>query len=261
METSSPEAAYIPKIETRSLVAGYGSKTVLQGIDLKIKPNKVTAIIGPSGCGKSTFIRCLNRMHELAFDATASGKVLLDGKNVYAPGVDAISVRRKIGMVFQRPNPFPNMSIRDNVVAGMKLDGARDRNRLDLIAQRSLEAAFLWHEVKDELEKSGASLSGGQQQRLCIARAIAVEPEVLLMDEPCSSLDPLATSKIEELIYSLKDRFTVVIVTHNLQQAARVADYVAFFYLGKLIEFGTTYQIFRLPKEELTERYVTGSFG
>jgi phosphate transport system ATP-binding protein len=172
-----------------------------------------------------------------------------------------VAVRRKIGMVFQRPNPFPNMTIRDNVVAGLKLDGMRDRKKLDEIAQKSLEAAFLWHEVNEDLHRTGARLSGGQQQRLCIARAIAIEPEVLLMDEPCSSLDPLATSKIEELIQSLKEKYTVVIVTHNLQQAARIADYVAFLYLGKLVEFGTTRDIFEHPKQELTERYVTGRFG
>jgi len=250
-----------PKIEVKEFGAWYGSVGALAGVNLKFKPNSVTAIIGPSGCGKSTLIRCINRMHELVPKARVSGSILLDGNDVYARDIDAVDVRRRIGMVFQKPNPFPNMTIRDNVIAGLRFDGVRNRQRLDEAAERSLRAAFLWDEVKDQLNKSGSRLSGGQQQRLCIARTIAIEPEVVLMDEPCSALDPVATSRIEELIGTLKDRYTVVIVTHNLQQAARVADDVAFLYLGKLIEFGPAEQIFKNPKEELTDRYVTGRFG
>lgn len=254
-------ATDFPKVELQHFGANFGPKTILSEIEMKIPSNRVTAIIGPSGSGKSTLIRCINRMHELYPKAGVSGRILLDGSDVYSQGVDAVDIRRRIGMVFQKPNPFPSMTIRDNVVAGLKLDGVRDRRRLDETARRSLEGAFLWEEVKDELNKPGAHLSGGQQQRLCIARAIAIEPEVLLMDEPCSALDPIATGKVEELIDSLKSRFTVVIVTHNLQQAARIADYVAFLYLGRLVEFGPATQIFGKPSEELTERYVTGRFG
>jgi phosphate transport system ATP-binding protein len=253
--------AGLAKVEVQRFNASFGLKTILTDIDMKVPPQRVTAIIGPSGSGKSTLLRCINRMHELVPGSGTTGKILLDGDDVYAPGIDAVDVRRKIGMVFQKPNPFPHMTIRDNVVAGLKLDGVRDKNRLDAVARKSLESAFLWDEVKDELSRSGARLSGGQQQRLCIARAVAVEPEVLLMDEPCSALDPIATSKIEELIVKLKERYTVLIVTHNLQQAARVADYVAFLYLGRLIEFGPIEQMFGKPREELTERYVTGRFG
>jgi phosphate transport system ATP-binding protein len=249
------------KIETEKLNAWFGNNHVLKDISLRIKENHVTAIIGPSGCGKSTLIRCMNRMHELVPQARVSGSVLLDAANVYARGVDPVSVRRKIGMVFQKPNPFPTMSVYDNVAAGLKLNGERDHTKLDLAVKRSLDLAFLWEEVKHELDKSGSSLSGGQQQRLCIARALAVEPEVLLMDEPCSALDPIATAKIEELITNLKDQYTVVIVTHNMQQAARVSDYTAFLYLGQLIEYGETTGLFENPKEELTERYLTGKFG
>jgi phosphate transport system ATP-binding protein len=249
------------KIQTEKLNAWFGNNHVLKDVSLKIKENHVTAIIGPSGCGKSTLIRCMNRMHELVPQARVSGAVLLDDANVYAKGVDPVSVRRKIGMVFQRPNPFPTMSVYDNVAAGLKLNGERDHSRLDRAVKRSLDLAFLWEEVKHELDKSGSSLSGGQQQRLCIARALAVEPEVLLMDEPCSALDPIATAKIEELITNLKDQYTVVIVTHNMQQAARVSDFTAFLYLGQLIEYGETTSLFENPKEELTERYLTGKFG
>jgi phosphate transport system ATP-binding protein len=249
------------KIQTQKLNAWFGDNHVLKDVSLKIKENHVTAIIGPSGCGKSTLIRCMNRMHELVPQTRVSGAVLLDDANVYAKGVDPVSVRRKIGMVFQRPNPFPNMSVYDNVAAGLKLNGERDHSKLDRAVKRSLDLAFLWEEVKRDLDKSGSSLSGGQQQRLCIARALAVEPEVLLMDEPCSALDPIATAKIEELITSLKDQYTVVIVTHNMQQAARVSDYTAFLYLGQLIEYGETTNLFENPKEELTERYLTGKFG
>jgi phosphate transport system ATP-binding protein len=223
--------------------------------------NHVTAIIGPSGCGKSTLIRCLNRMHELVPEAKVEGKVLLDGADVYGLDLDPADVRRRVGMVFQKPNPFPNMSIRDNVVAGLRLTGTRNRGVLEETARRALEQVYLWDEVKDDLKRSGASLSGGQQQRLCIARALAVEPEVILMDEPCSALDPTATAKIEQLILVLKQRYTVIIVTHNMQQAARVADRTAFMYLGKLIEYDDTATLFETPREQLTERYITGKFG
>ena len=249
------------KIQTEKLNAWFANNHVLKDLSINVKENEVTAIIGPSGCGKSTFIRCLNRMHELVPGARSSGAVLLDNTNVYARGTDPVTVRRKVGMVFQKPNPFPTMSVYDNVAAGLKLNGVRDHQKLDRAVKRSLELAFLWDEVKTDLDKSGVSLSGGQQQRLCIARALAVEPEVILMDEPCSALDPIATAKIEELIASLKSQYTVVIVTHNMQQAARVSDSTAFLYLGKLIEYGGTTQLFENPKEELTERYLTGKFG
>lgn len=249
------------KLETLNLNAWFGNNHVLKDVSIKIKENAVTAITGPSGCGKSTFLRCLNRMHELVPYARVSGKVLLDGLDIYSKGIDPVTVRRRIGMVFQKPNPFPTMSIYDNVAAGLKLNGLKDKKKLDEIVRRSLELAILWDEVKDKLKESGVALSGGQQQRLCIARALALEPEVILMDEPCSALDPVATAKIEQLITSLKERYTVVIVTHNMQQAARVSDYTAFFYLGQLIEYGETRQLFENPKEELTERYITGKFG
>jgi phosphate transport system ATP-binding protein len=248
------------KLETIDLHAWFGEKEVLKGITLPISRNSVTAIIGPSGCGKSTFIRCLNRMHELTPNASSSGTVKLDGENIYDKNVDPVDVRRRVGMVFQKPNPFPNMSVFDNVAAGLKLGNIRGHNLNELV-QETLENVSLWDEVKDELKKSGASLSGGQQQRLCIARALAIKPEVLLMDEPCSALDPVATAKIEELITSLKDRYTIVIVTHNMQQAARVADRTAFLYEGSLIEFEVTSVLFENPKEDLTERYITGKFG
>lgn len=249
------------KLETVGLAAGFGRSKVLKGISIRIEPNSITAIMGPSGCGKTTFIRCLNRLHELTPGSTVSGEVRLDGIDIYSKGVDPVAIRRKIGMVFQKANPFPTMSISDNVVAGLKLNGVRNRKRLEETVERSLRMAFLWDEVKNDLKKSGASLSGGQQQRLCIARAIAVEPEVLLMDEPASALDPTATAKIEEAMEKLKKDYTIVIVTHNMQQAARVADYTAFFYLGELVEFGRTNQVFENPKQELTERYITGKFG
>jgi phosphate transport system ATP-binding protein len=249
------------KLDVISLDAWYGTKQALFGINLTVKANEVTAMIGPSGCGKSTLIRCLNRMHELVPDARVDGKVMLDGSDIYGSDLDPADIRRRIGMVFQKPNPFPNMSIRDNVLAGLKLSGVKDRKVLDEVAHRSLEAVALLGEVKDDLNRSGASLSGGQQQRLCIARALAIEPEVLLMDEPCSALDPTATAKIEQLIAALKVKYTVVIVTHNMQQAARVADRTAFMYLGKLIEFGETTSLFENPHEQLTERYITGKFG
>ena len=249
------------KILTENLHAWFGSNHVLKDISIKIRENEATAIIGPSGCGKSTLIRCLNRMHELVPGARSTGRVVLDDSNIYAKGVDPVTVRRRVGMVFQKPNPFPTMSVYDNVAAGLKLNGVRDNTTLDQAVESSLERAFLWDEVKADLDKPGSSLSGGQQQRLCIARALAVKPEVLLMDEPCSALDPVATAKIEELIVSLKESYTVVIVTHNMQQAARVSDFTAFLYLGQLIEYGGTTSLFENPGEELTERYLTGKFG
>jgi phosphate transport system ATP-binding protein len=221
----------------------------------------VTAIIGPGGCGKSTFIRALNRMHELVPHARIEGSVLLQGHDLYASNMDPANVRRRVGMVFQKSNPFPTMSIGNNVIVGLRLNGVRDRKFLNERLEQSLRMAALWEEVKDDLHKSGTSLSGGQQQRLCIARALAVEPEVLLMDEPCSALDPIATAKIEELIQELKTRFTIVIVTHNMQQAGRVSDFTAFFYMGHLIEIGSTTKIFTNPTDKQTEDYITGRFG
>jgi phosphate transport system ATP-binding protein len=261
ISTPAPLSGVQPKFETKGLKAGFRTTWVLQGIDIKIPPNKVTAVMGPSGCGKTTFVRCLNRLHELTPGAVVEGEALLDGVNIYDRSADPVAVRRRIGMVFQKPNPFPTMSIYHNAVAGLTLNGLRDRKKLDDAAEHSLRGAYLWDEVKDKLTDSGASLSGGQQQRLCIARALAVEPEVLLMDEPCSALDPTATAKIEELITNLKRDYTIIIVTHNMQQASRVADYTAFFYLGKMIEFGETAGLFENPREELTERYITGKFG
>lgn len=249
------------KIQTIDLNAWFGSKHILKDVNLSIKANAVTAIIGPSGCGKSTYIRTFNRMHELIPGAKMSGQVLLDGKNIYAPHVDPVMIRRRVGMVFQKPNPFPTMSIYDNVIAGLRLTGIKRGTNLDGIVRQSLEQATLWDEVKDDLKKPGTSISGGQQQRLCIARTIAMQPEVILMDEPCSALDPIATAKIEALIVELKKEYTVVIVTHSMQQAARVSDYTAFMYLGELIEYGETSQVFETPKNELTEKYITGKFG
>ena len=238
----------------------YGDKQVLFDIGMDIGENRVTALIGPSGCGKSTLLRCLNRMNDLIEGANLKGEVKVKGRDIYGPGVDVIEVRRRIGMVFQKSNPFPK-SIYDNVVYGLRIAGQRDRRQLDEACEASLQRAALWDEVKDRLEESALSLSGGQQQRLCIARAIAVEPEILLMDEPSSALDPLAAVKIEELIYSLKDRYTIVIVTHNLQQAARVSDKTAFMYLGELIEFDDTNKIFTSPSDRRTQDYITGRFG
>jgi phosphate transport system ATP-binding protein len=249
------------KMQSIGLNAWFGAKQVLKDINLNVKANAVTAIIGPSGCGKSTFIRCLNRMHELVSGAKTSGQVLLDGKNIYEKQVDPVQIRRRVGMVFQKPNPFPTMSIYDNVAAGLRLTGTKKGKNLDEVVKRSLEQATLWAEVKDDLKKPGTSISGGQQQRLCIARAIALQPEVILMDEPCSALDPIATAKIEKLVVGLKRDYTVVIVTHNMQQASRVSDYTAFFYLGALVEFGATKDIFEYPKNPLTEKYITGEFG
>jgi phosphate transport system ATP-binding protein len=249
------------KLETKDLKARFGKVEVLKGINLRFPENSVTAIMGPSGCGKTTLIRCLNRIHELTPGAKVEGEVILDGINIYSPQVDPVAIRRRIGMVFQKPNPFPTMSIYDNTVAGLKLNGVRDKKKLSELAERSLRMAFLWDEVKDDLKKPGTALSGGQQQRLCIARALAVEPEVILMDEPCSALDPVATAKVEESIVSLKKDFTTIIVTHNMQQAARISDFTAFIYLGQLIEFGKTSEVFEKPKSELTEKYITGKFG
>jgi len=249
------------KIEIEGLNAWFGKKHVLKDLTMKIQENVVTSIIGPSGCGKTTLIRCLNRMHETVAGARVTGKVLFDKKNIYSGNVDPVMIRRKIGMIFQKPNPFPMMSIYDNVAAGLKLNGMKDKRKLDEIVEKSLKMAELLDEVKDDLNKSGASLSGGQQQRLCIARALAVEPEVVLMDEPCSALDPIATAKIELLIRTLAEDYTVVIVTHNMQQAARVSDFTAFLYFGELIEYGRTKDIFENPKNEMTEKYITGEFG
>jgi phosphate transport system ATP-binding protein len=247
-------------INVRDLKAWFGATEALHGINMTMDANCVTAIIGPSGCGKSTFVRCLNRMHETIPGATVKGEVTVGDIDIYQGS--AVDVRRRIGMVFQKPNPFPTMSIYDNVAAGLKLNGVRGGNRMDDIVERSLRMSALWEEVKDVLKKkSGASLSGGQQQRLCIARALAVEPEVLLMDEPASALDPISTGKIEELIDELKKNYTIVIVTHNMQQAARVAGYTGFFLMGNLIEFDKTEKIFTNPSDKRTEDYITGRFG
>jgi phosphate transport system ATP-binding protein len=249
-------------IEVKDLNAWFGKAQVLNEINIKVGANAVTAVIGPSGCGKSTFIRCLNRMHEIVPEARLSGSVQVGDMDIYASGQDAVDVRRRIGMVFQKPNPFPTMSIYDNVAAGLRLNGYNKRRELDASVEHSLRMAALWDEVKDVLKKkSGASLSGGQQQRLCIARALAVQPELLLMDEPASALDPISTGKIEELIFQLKAQYTVVIVTHNMQQAARVADYTGFFLMGKLIEYDKTEKIFTTPSDKRTEDYITGRFG
>lgn len=249
------------KLTIRNLFAWFGIKQVLKNINLNIKSHIATAIIGPSGCGKTTLIRCINRMHEMIPDARAKGSVNLDGIDIYDKAVDPVTIKRRIGMVFQKPNPFPTMSIYDNVAAGLKLNGIRDKKLIDDIVRESLEDAALWEEVKSELSKPGIGLSGGQQQRLCIARALAMQPEILLMDEPTSALDPIASSKIEELIHSLKKDLTIITVTHNMQQAARVSDYTAFMYLGELVEYGATKQIFENPRNELTERYISGKFG
>ena len=248
-------------LQVSDLNAWFGTRQVLKNVGLRASANAVTALIGPSGCGKSTFVRCLNRMHEVVPGARATGQVLLNGEDVYGPGIDPVMIRRRIGMVFQKPNPFPTMSVFDNVAAGLRLGGVRDKNTLDEVVERSLRLAALWDEVKDELHQSGSSLSGGQQQRLCIARAVAVQPEVLLMDEPCSALDPIATAKIEDLILDLKKDLTIVIVTHNMQQAARVSEWTGFFLMGELIEFGVTRELFTAPQEKKTEEYITGRFG
>ena len=248
-------------IRVEALNAWFGSAHVLRDIDLTIAPKAVTAIIGPSGCGKSTFIRCLNRMHEVVPGARVTGTVLVEGEDVYAAGVDPVEIRRRIGMVFQRPNPFPAMSVFDNVAAGLRLAGVGRRADLQDSVERALRQAALWDEVKDGLGKSGVSLSGGQQQRLCIARALAVEPAVLLMDEPCSALDPIATARIEELILDLRSALTIIVVTHNMQQAARVSEATGFFLMGELVEVGVTRDLFTNPRDQRTEDYITGRFG
>ena len=247
------------KLSVEHLSAFYGPKRALDDVSLEFNDREVTAIIGPSGCGKSTLIRCLNRIHETQPGARAEGRVLLDGADIYEQ--DAVEVRRRIGMVFQKPNPFPTLSVYDNVAAGLRLNGVRDRNAIHVKVVESLRKAALWDEVKDGLMAPGVRLSGGQQQRLCIARALAVDPEILLMDEPASALDPIATAKIEDLVFDLKRTYPVIIVTHNMQQAARVAERTAFMYLGKLIEVGVTRELFERPKEKLTEGYITGRFG
>ncbi|MBO0839491.1 MAG: phosphate ABC transporter ATP-binding protein [Sciscionella sp.] len=255
------------RIDVKDLNCYYGKFHAVDRVTLSIAPRSVTAFIGPSGCGKSTFLRSLNRMHEVIPGARVKGSVLLDGEDIYASAIDPVQVRRTIGMVFQRPNPFPTMSIKANVVAGLKLAGVRDRKRLDEVTERALRHANLWEEVKDRLNKPGGGLSGGQQQRLCIARAIAVQPDVLLMDEPCSALDPISTLAIEDLIDELKSEYTIVIVTHNMQQAARVSDKTAFFNLagvgqpGRLIEIDDTEKIFSNPNQKMTEDYISGRFG
>ncbi len=249
------------RMETQNLSVYYGRTPGVRGVSLPIHDRRVTALIGPSGCGKTTFLRSLNRMHDLTPGVRVEGRVLLDGEDVYAPGVDPVVVRRRVGMVFQRPTPFPTMSIFENVVAGLRLVGVRDRHRLAEAAERALRMAALWDEVKDRLHAPAVGLSGGQQQRLSIARALAVEPEVLLMDEPTSALDPISTQAIEDLLEDLKKTVTIVIVTHNMQQAARVSDYTAFFLNGEMVEFGPTERLFTNPEDPRTEAYITGRFG
>lgn len=249
------------KVHLKNLNAWFGTKRVLKNINLNIKEKTISSFIGPSGCGKTTLIRCLNRMHEMTPGASVTGEVLIDGVNIYDKSIDPAIIKQRVGMVFQKPNPFPTMSIFDNVAAGLKLNGIRNRKLISEVVEEALRGAALWDEVKNELGNPGMSISGGQQQRLCIARALAMQPEVLLMDEPTSSLDPIASSKIEELVRSLKEYVTIIIVTHNMQQAARVSDFTAFIYLGEMIEFGPTTQIFRNPQKELTERYISGKFG
>ncbi len=247
-------------LEIKHLNLFYGEKQALHGIDMMIPKKRVTAYIGPSGCGKSTLLRCINRMNDLVDSVRVDGEVLLDGQDIYDKSVNVADLRRRVGMVFQKPNPFPK-TIYENVAYGLRLQGIKDRRRIDAVVEKALKGAALWDEVKDRLHESALGLSGGQQQRVVIARAIAIEPEVLLLDEPASALDPISTLKIEELIYQLKDKYTIVIVTHNMQQAARVSDYTAFMYMGKLIEFGDTKTLFTNPKEKQTEDYITGRYG
>ncbi|GAA0482938.1 phosphate import ATP-binding protein PstB [Paractinoplanes deccanensis] len=255
------------RIEASNVSSYYGNFKAIDSISMTVEPKTITALIGPSGCGKSTFLRSINRMHEVLPGARIEGRLTIDDQNIYDPDVDVTAVRRLIGMVFQRPNPFPTMSIYENVVAGLKLNGVKKKSVLDDAAEQSLKAANLWNEVKDRLNRPGAGLSGGQQQRLCIARTIAVEPQVVLMDEPCSALDPISTLAIEDLMFKLKDRFTIIIVTHNMQQAARVSDKTGFFSIdktgdpGRLIEYDDTQKIFSNPSEKKTEDYITGRFG
>jgi phosphate transport system ATP-binding protein len=257
-EAASAESSVAIQIQNLSIA--YGDNEAVHDVTMDVPERRVTALIGPSGCGKSTLLRCLNRMNDLIDSARVTGTVRVKGRDIYAPGTDVIDVRRRVGMVFQKSNPFPK-SIYENVVYGLRIAGIRDRTRLDEACERSLRGAALWDEVKDRLQDSALGLSGGQQQRVCIARAIAVEPEILLMDEPCSALDPIATLKVEELIYELKERYTIVIVTHNLQQAARISDGTAFFWLGRLVEYGPTSDTFTNPRDKLTEDYLTGRFG
>ena len=249
------------KMIAENVTISYGDKPAVKDVTMKFKEKSVTALIGPSGCGKTTFLRCLNRMHDMTKNAKVEGKVMIDGIDLYSKEIDPIYHRRKVGMVFQKPNPFPTMSIYDNVTAGLRLNGVRDKKILNEIVEDTLKMAYLWDEVKDNLKKPAVELSGGQQQRLCIARALAIQPEVLLMDEPASALDPIATQKIEETITELKKEFTIIIVTHNMQQAVRVSDYTGFMYLGDLVEFRETKKLFTDPKNDLTAKYVQGQFG
>ena len=257
----APPADARLQLEAVRLTALYGRRAVVKDVSIILPAHTVTAVIGPSGCGKSTFLRCLNRMHELSEGGWVTGTVLLDGDDIYADAVDPVQLRRRVGMVFQRPTPFPTMSIYDNVAAGLRVNGHRSRADVDAAVERALRRAALWDEVKDRLRRSALALSGGQQQRLCIARALAPKPEVLLLDEPTASLDPAGTQRIEELCHELKTNYTIVIVTHNLQQAARVSDYTAFFYVGDLVEVGRTEMLFTTPTQERTEAYITGRFG
>mgnify|MGYP000563163622 FL=1 len=249
------------KMIAEKVTISYGDKPAVKDVTMKFKEKSVTALIGPSGCGKTTFLRCLNRMHDMTKNAKVEGKVMIDGIDLYSKEIDPIYHRRKVGMVFQKPNPFPTMSVFDNVTAGLRLNGVRDKKVLNEIVEDTLKMAYLWDEVKNDLKKPAVELSGGQQQRLCIARALAIQPEVLLMDEPASALDPIATQKIEETITELKKEFTIIIVTHNMQQAVRVSDYTGFMYLGDLIEFRETKKLFTDPKDDLTAKYVQGQFG
>ena len=261
LEHRSHETGRRYKLSVKDFNSWFGTKQALKNINFDVRENTVTALIGPSGCGKTTLIRSLNRMNEMTPGASVKGSVFLDEADIYDPKVDPVLIKRRMGMVFQKPNPFPTMSIFDNVAAGLRLNGIRDKKMIHEIVEESLKGAALWQEVREELDKPGMSLSGGQQQRLCIARALAMQPEVLLMDEPTSALDPIASSKIEELIHELKKDLTIIIVTHNMQQAARVSDYTAFMYLGELVEYGPTKQIFENPSKELTENYISGKFG
>jgi len=267
IETQISSSENIPTVEdkfkmiTENVTISYGDKPAVKDVTMKFKEKSVTALIGPSGCGKTTFLRCLNRMHDMTKNAKVEGKVMIDGIDLYSKEIDPIYHRRKVGMVFQKPNPFPTMSIFDNVTAGLRLNGVRDKKILNEIVEDTLKMAYLWDEVKNDLKKPAVELSGGQQQRLCIARALAIQPEVLLMDEPASALDPIATQKIEETITELKKEFTIIIVTHNMQQAVRVSDYTGFMYLGDLVEFRETKKLFTDPKNELTAKYVQGQFG
>lgn len=267
IETQISSSQNIPTVEDKfkmiaeNVTISYGDKPAVKDVTMKFKEKSVTALIGPSGCGKTTFLRCLNRMHDMTKNAKVEGKVMIDGIDLYSKEIDPIYHRRKVGMVFQKPNPFPTMSIFDNVTAGLRLNGVRDKRILNEIVEDTLKMAYLWDEVKDDLKKPAVELSGGQQQRLCIARALAIQPEVLLMDEPASALDPIATQKIEETITELKKEFTIIIVTHNMQQAVRVSDYTGFMYLGDLVEFRETKKLFTDPKNDLTAKYVQGQFG